>query len=163
MGTSRLTMYNWFKHRSTQNAFLGQIDQPASCNPRLAKGQNWSKPPPKQHFSCFHIKPEIIRDFYQPLPSLTQGWLPWVTKTKFCFDHQNGLEPKSLWKFLNSLSNNRLWVEVGLKMIEISWKSCMTHQLACWGHNFWSDHCIFEMSSVLKTRHLYLPIGTKTS
>jgi len=64
MGTFRLTWYNPFKYRSTQNAFLGQIDQTAPS--QVDQRSKLVKTIPKLHFSCFYVTFEVIGDFYQP-------------------------------------------------------------------------------------------------
>ena len=64
-------------------------------------------------------------------------------------------------KLLNSLSNDYSWVEIGVKTVEISWKLCKEHQLASWGHNFWSYCWISKVFSFLKTTHMDLFGDTK--
>ena len=41
-------------------------------NPRLTESQSWVKIIPKQQFSCFYIKPELLGDFCQLWPTLTK-------------------------------------------------------------------------------------------
>ena len=65
MGKSRLSWFNPFENQSTQNVILGQNDQNAPSQSRVERRSKLVKTTPKQHFSCFHIKPKAIRDFFQ--------------------------------------------------------------------------------------------------
>jgi len=51
--TSRLKWHNPFRHRSTQSAILGQIDQNAPGQPWVDLKSKLVKIITKQHFSCF--------------------------------------------------------------------------------------------------------------
>ena len=76
METFRLTWYNPFGHRSIESSFLGQIDQNAFGQSRVDWMSKLVKTTPKQQFSCFYIKLELIEDFCQLWSSLTWDWLP---------------------------------------------------------------------------------------
>ena len=125
----------------------------------LSWSQRLVKITPKQHFSCFCIKPELLGDFCQIWLEVPYGH----QKPKFWSDYQKGLRPTSLQRASNSLSNDYSWVKIRVKMVEISWKSCGECQHASQGHNLWSDHWNFNLFSVLVTSHLYLSRDTDTS
>jgi len=61
--TSRLTWRNLFGHRIIRSAFSGQIDPNALSQPWVDQKSNQVKVLPKQHFSCFYIKPASLRGF----------------------------------------------------------------------------------------------------
>ena len=73
--TSRMTWCNPFRHRSTQSASFNQNDQNALGQPWVDRRSNKVEILTKQHFSWFYIKPDLLEDFRQLWPSLTQSWL----------------------------------------------------------------------------------------
>ena len=72
--TSRVMWCNLFGHRSVQSALFSSNDQNAPSQPKVDRRSNKVKILKKKHFSWFFIKPELFRDFWQLLPSLTRSW-----------------------------------------------------------------------------------------
>jgi len=60
METSRLSWFNPFGYRSTQNAIL---DPNSLVNPRLTEGQNWSIPHQKIIFQVFTSNLRLLEIF----------------------------------------------------------------------------------------------------
>ena len=68
-----------------------------------------------------------------------------------------------LQRLSNSLSNDHSWVEIEVKMVEISRKPCKTHQHISRGHNFWFDRWIYNFFMFMETRHLDISRDTNIS
>ena len=121
METARLTWCHPFEHWSTQSAFSSQIDQNAPSQPWVDRESNEVKILPKQHLSCFYIKPKSLRDFCQLWLTLTKFDLKWTLESpKFLSNHLNGLKLVSLQRTSNSLSNNCSWVKIKVNSWDIS-------------------------------------------
>ena len=60
--TSRLTLHTLFGYRSTQSSISCQIDQNTLGQPWVDHKSKLVKIIPKQHFSCFYIKPKLLSD-----------------------------------------------------------------------------------------------------
>ena len=60
---TRLIWHNPLGIRGIQSAFLGQIKQNAPSQPKVDQRSKLVKTIPKQHFSCFYIKPKLFGDF----------------------------------------------------------------------------------------------------
>ena len=122
--TPRLTWHNLFAHRSTRSAVSSQIDQNAPGQPSVDRKSKLVKIITKQHFSCFYIKSELLRDFLSILTKFDLRLTLGVTKNpKFWFVLQNGLGPASLQRLWNSISNNYSWAKIGVEM-EWSTSAC---------------------------------------
>ena len=61
--TPRLTWHNLFAYRSTWSVILGQIEQNFPGQPWVDQKSKLVKIITKQHFLCFYIKPELLRNF----------------------------------------------------------------------------------------------------
>ena len=136
--TPRLTWHNLFAHRSTRSAVSSQIDQNAPGQPSVDWKSKLVKIITKQHFSCFYIKSELLRDFCQFWLSLTWGWLLESPKTPN-FDSSF----KTGWGQHHCKDYGIQFPTIihGPKL-ELKWN--VAHQHASWGHNFWSDHWNFN-------------------
>ena len=67
---------------------------------KLTKSQSWVKIIPKQHFSCFYVKPELVSDFCQLWPSLTQCWLLGAPKTLILIRLSEQIETNAIAKII---------------------------------------------------------------